>query len=139
MSELFSPAWMQAYARAWNAEPELADALAQIQFHSTIGYGFKQAADPAGVLVIDNGQVVFAGVYSGQPLSWDLRADLQDWQQWLNNGLDLAGLGLATMRRKLVFEVGDYFSMIKDPRMVRPFIKSFAVMGQVLSSENATA
>ncbi|WP_010476059.1 hypothetical protein [Acaryochloris sp. CCMEE 5410] len=34
MIELFSPAWMQTYLNQWNAEPELADALATI--HETL-------------------------------------------------------------------------------------------------------
>ena len=36
MTELFSQAWMQAFGEQWNAEPELADALAKIHFNSAI-------------------------------------------------------------------------------------------------------
>jgi hypothetical protein len=32
---------------------------------------------------------------------------------------------------KMKFAVGDYGSMLKDPRMAGPFIKSFSVMGTV--------
>jgi hypothetical protein len=38
---------------------------------------------------------------------------------------------MAYTRGKLKFEVGDYGAIVKDPRMVGPFIKSFNVMGQV--------
>ena len=41
------------------------------------------------------------------------------------------GLSGAYMQGKLKFVVGDYGAMIKDPRMVNPFLKSFSVMGQV--------
>jgi hypothetical protein len=64
-------------------------------------------------------------------LNWDLRADLDYWEQWKTKGLNMMGLGMAYMSRKLQFRVGDYTSMIKDPRMAGPFIKSFTVMSRV--------
>ena len=131
MTNLFSSEWMQVYLAKWNAEPELADALAKIHFNSTIGYGFKSDAQPKGVLLIENGRAVYASAYTGQSLNWDLRADPNDWQKWLTHGLNMLGLSGAYMSNKLKFVVGDYTSMIKDPRMVGPFIKSFAVMAKV--------
>lgn len=74
MMELFSPAWMQAYLNQWNAEAELVNALAKIDFNSTIGYGFKDDPHPTGILVVENGKAVAAGFYTGQFLNWDLRA-----------------------------------------------------------------
>lgn len=133
MTELFSPEWMQIYLHQWNAESELVDALAKIDINSTIGYGFKDDLHPAGVLVIENGKAIAAGAYTGQPLNWDLRAEPKDWEKWLKDGLNTIGLSMAYMSGKLKFEVGDYAAMIKDPRMVGPFIKSFTVMGRVLS------
>ncbi|OLP17514.1 SCP-2 sterol transfer family protein [Leptolyngbya sp. 'hensonii'] len=131
MAELFSSEWMQAFGEQWNAESELAAALAKIHFNSNIGYGFLEDPNPVGVLTVEDGQVVSAGAYSGQELNWDLRADREQWQQWIKNGLNLMGLGMAYMSRKLQFRVGDYTAMIKDPRMAGPFIKSFSVMGRV--------
>lgn len=131
MSELFSPEWMQTFGEHWNAEPELSNALAKINFNSVIGYGFSEDADPRGVLTIENGRVVAAGRYDGQPLNWDLRADPEHWQQWVAKGLNMMGLSMAYMSRKLQFRVGDYTAMIKDPRMAGPFIKSFTVMSHV--------
>ncbi len=131
MPELFSNEWMQSYKDHWNQEPELADALAQINFNSAIGYGFKGDPQPKAVLMIEQGHAVEATAYNGQTLSWDLRADLEDWQKWLKQGLNMMGLGMAYMGGKLKFEVGDYNAIIKDPRMVGPFIKSFTVMGRV--------
>lgn len=133
MNDLFSPDWMQAYLNQWNAEPELADALAKIQFNSTIAYGFKDELMPQGVLTIENGQAIAAGSYTNQTLNWDLRANPEDWQSWQAKGLSMMGLSMAYMSGRLKFEVGDYTSMIKDPRMVGPFLKSFSVMGRVLS------
>lgn len=131
MAELFSPEWMQAFGERWNAEPELAEALAKIHFNSVIGYGFEDAPDPIGVLAIVDGRVTDAGAYNGQPLNWDLRADRQHWQNWMTKGLNMMGLSMAYMTRNLQFRVGDYTAMIKDPRMAAPFIKSFAAMSKV--------
>lgn len=131
MTQLFSSEWMQVYGQKWNAESDLADALAKIQFNSVIGYGFQDEPNPKGVLKIVNGRVVAAGTYNGETLNWDLRADSEHWQRWLAKGLNMMGLSMAYMTRKLQFQVGDYTAMIKDPRMAGPFIKSFAVMGKV--------
>jgi NAD(P)H-dependent flavin oxidoreductase YrpB (nitropropane dioxygenase family) len=62
MAELFSPEWMQAYKDQWNAEPELADALAKINFNSAIAYGWKEidelkkarAISPKGIIGINS-------------------------------------------------------------------------------------
>ncbi|CAN1208677.1 SCP2 domain-containing protein [Tumidithrix helvetica PCC 7403] len=131
MSDLFSQEWMQTYGEKWNADPELSDALAKIHFNSTIGYGFENEPEPRGILEIENGKVIHAGAYKGQALSWDLRAERDRWQEWLKKGLNLVGLSMAYMSRKLQFRVGDYAAMIKDPRMAGPFIKSFTVMAKV--------
>ncbi|HEY9615325.1 MAG TPA: SCP-2 sterol transfer family protein [Microcoleaceae cyanobacterium] len=131
MAELFSSEWMQAFGEQWNAEPELADALAKIHFNSVIGYGFENESNPTGVLRVAEGRVVSAGPYNGQSLNWDLRADREHWQQWKTKGLNMMGLSMAYVSRKLQFRVGDYTAMIKDPRMAGPFIKSFSVMSKV--------
>ncbi len=131
MTDLFSHQWMQKFGEQWNAEPELAEALAKIHFNSVIGYGFESDPMPSGVIVVQDGKVVFAGAYDGQILNWDLRANLQHWQQWLTKGLNMMGLSMAYVTHKLQFRVGDYAAMIKDPRMAGPFIKSFSVMSRV--------
>lgn len=130
MADIFSDEWMKSFQTAWNAEPDLSDALAEINFSSTIGYGFEGDAAPAGVIVVENGQVTQAGSYSGENLNWDLRASKGDWEKWASKGIGMMGLGAAYTTRKLKFNVGDYSAMIKDPRMAGPFIKSFSVMGQ---------
>ncbi|MCU7935686.1 MAG: SCP-2 sterol transfer family protein [Candidatus Thiodiazotropha sp. (ex Dulcina madagascariensis)] len=131
MAELFSETWMSEFATHWNAEPELADALSQIGFNSVIGYGFDGDDEPKGVLTVENGKAVSGGVYSGQTLNWDIRASQEQWRKWIAKPPGMMGLGMAFTSRKMKFVVGDYSSMIKDPRMAGPFIKSFAVMGRV--------
>ena len=131
MADLFSPEWMRAFGDQWNAEPDLAEALAKIHFNSVIGYGFENDPTPVGVLTVEAGRVISAGTYDGQKLNWDLRADRDHWQRWKTKGLNMMGLSMAYMSRKLQFRVGDYTAMIKDPRMAGPFIKSFSVMSRV--------
>lgn len=131
MSELFDAEWMAKFQEAWNNEPELSGELEKIGFNSTIGYGFDGDADPVGVLTVENGKAVSSGPYSGQELSWDLRASADNWKKWMVKPPGMMGLGMAYTSRKLKFIKGDYAGMIKDPRMAGPFIKSFSVMGQV--------
>ncbi|MFW9262868.1 hypothetical protein RRG12_29830 [Nostoc sp. CALU 546] len=57
LADLFSAEWMQALAKQWNAEPELADVLANIHFNSAIAYGFGDDPNPMGVLVVQEGRV----------------------------------------------------------------------------------
>jgi hypothetical protein len=131
MAELFTEAWMQEFASHWNAEPELSDALAQIGFNSVIGYGFDGDDNPIGVLTVENGKAVKGEAYNGQAMNWDIRASEEQWRKWMSKPPGMMGLGMAFTSRKMKFAVGDYSSMIKDPRMASPFIKSFAVMARV--------
>ncbi|MFN3076749.1 MAG: SCP-2 sterol transfer family protein [Alphaproteobacteria bacterium] len=131
MSEMFSPEWMTKFQEAWNSEPALSGELAKIGFASTIAYGLVDEENPRGVIVVENGRVTSAGAFTGQPISWDIRASADDWGKWSKKPPGLMGLGMAYTARKLRFKVGDYGAMIKDPRMAGPFIKSFEVMGRV--------
>lgn len=131
MAEMFSEDWMKSYMEKWNGEPELSDALAKIGFNSTIAYGFDGEDKPRGVLKVENGKAVDAGAYTGQEVNWDLRATPDNWNKWCSKPPGMMGLGMAYTSRKLKFNIGDYASMIKDPRMAGPFIKSFSVMGSV--------
>ncbi len=131
MADLFSDAWMKAFMTEWNNEKDLADELAKINFNSNIAYGFDGEDQPRGILVIQNGKATDGGSYAGQTISWDLRATPDNWNKWVEKGLGMAGIGMAYVGGKLKFKVGDYASMIKDPRMAGPFVKSFNVMGRV--------
>lgn len=130
MSEMFSNEWMEGFQNAWNADPELAGALAEIGFNSTIGYGFPDDGQPTGVLVVENGQAVSGAAYNGEELNWDLRAKPAQWEKWAKKPPGMAGLGMAFTTGKIKFKVGDYGGMLKDPRMAGPFIKSFSAMGK---------
>lgn len=130
MSNMFSAEWMESFKEAWNADPGLAGALAEIGFNSVIGYGFPDDAQPIGVITIENGHATSAGAYNGEALNWDLRAKEGQWQKWMSKPPGMAGLGMAFTTGKIKFKVGDYGAMIKDPRMAGPFIKSFSAMGK---------
>ncbi len=131
MAELFSDEWMKKYMEQWNQDEEITRPLAEIRFNSIIGYGFEGEDQPTGVIVVQNGLMVSAGGYNGEKLGWDLRAKRESWEKWLKKGLGLAGLGMAYATRKLKFAAGDYASMVKDPRMAGPFIKTFKLMSKI--------
>ncbi|PLY13330.1 MAG: SCP-2 sterol transfer family protein [Sedimenticola sp.] len=130
MSELFTDEWMKNFMEQWNSEPELSDALAQINFNSVIGYGFEGDAQPKGVLTVENGKATAAGAFNGESLNWDIRCTEDQWKKWISKPPGMMGLGMAFTTGKMKFKVGDYGAMIKDPRMAGPFIKSFSVMAR---------
>lgn len=130
MAELFSQDWMVSYMEAWNAEPDLSDALAKIGFDTVLAYGFDGEGSPRGVLNVQGGKAVSAGAYDGEEVNWDLRASEAHWRKWMKKPPGMMGLGMAYTSRKLKFNVGDYTAMIKDPRMAGPFIKSFTAMSK---------
>ncbi len=130
MIELFSDDWMKSFMEEWNEEPDLCDALAKIDFNSVIGYGFADDDAPAGVLVVEGGIATDAGSYDGQDMNWDIRASQSQWDKWISKPPGMMGLGAAFTTGKMKFIVGDYGAMIKDPRMAKPFIKSFSVMAR---------
>ncbi len=130
MTDLFTDNWMKSFMEEWNDEPELCDALAKINFESVIGYGFPDDDDPTGVLIVENGMAIEAGSYDGQALNWDIRASEAQWEKWIGKPPGMMGLGAAFTTGKMKFMVGDYGAMIKDPRMAKPFIKSFSVMAR---------
>lgn len=131
MAELFSEEWMNQLKDAWNADPEVSGKLAEIDFSSVIACGFKGEDTPRGVFVVENGQAVRAGAYDGEEPDWDMRADPKDWMKWVQKGLGMTGMGMAFTTGKLKFLHGDFKSMIKDPRMAGPFVKSFGLMQQI--------
>ena len=130
MSDLFTDDWMKSFMDEWNDEADLSDALAKINFNSVIGYGFAGADAPLGVLVVENGKATDAGAFDGQEMNWDIRASEAQWDKWISKPPGMMGLGAAFTTGKMKFVVGDYGAMIKDPRMAKPFIKSFSVMSR---------
>lgn len=128
---LFDEKWMKDFQEKWNAEAALGDALAKINFNSTIGYGFPNDDACIGYINVVDGKVTEAGAYDGRQLNWDMRAEQSNWHGWLKKGVGMTTLGLAVTTGKLKFRTGDFKAMITDPRMAGPFIKSFDTMGEV--------
>lgn len=129
--KLFDNLWMNRYKDEWNKDPNLARHLSEISFSSVIGYGFPDEEKPRGCIVIEDGYVTEAGHYKDQQLNWDLRAKEGHWKEWIKREVGTTGLGLAYSTGKLKFVEGDYKSMIKNPTIASPFIKSFSAMGRV--------
>jgi len=134
MAEIFSEDWMTQFQQAWNADPGVKDALAEIGFSSNIGWGMKGDAQPMGVIVVENGECTHAGAYNGEDLDWDIRADKKNWLKWQKKGIGMAGLGMAYASGKMKFLTGDYGAMIKNPKMAGPFIKCFGLMKGIETS-----
>ena len=137
MAQLFSADWMNELKDAWNNEPEVCEKLAEIGFDSVIYCGFKNEENPRGIFVVEKGTCVRAGAWtaSDPEANWDMRADLKDWLKWVENGIGMAGMGIAFATGKLKFKVGDYKGMLKDPRMANPFVKSFGLMQLIGADE----
>ncbi|MDX1335008.1 MAG: SCP-2 sterol transfer family protein [Gammaproteobacteria bacterium] len=131
MAEIFSAEWLAGFQEQWNADPELGGELEQIGFSSVISYGYDDKEAPEAVIVVNHGKIVAAGPYNGEEINWDLRASREQWEAWLTKPPGLMAIGLAYTSRKLRFKTGDYAAMVKDPRMAGPFVRSFALMGQV--------
>lgn len=131
IEDLFTKDWMLKFMDEWNKDGDLAPQLSHIGFNSTIAYGFSHEEQPRGVIVVSEGRVTDAGGFKHESIDWDLRAEPEDWQSWINNPPGMMALGMAYTSGKLRFKRGDYASMIKDPRMAGPFVKSFSVMARV--------
>ncbi|MBN2647360.1 MAG: SCP2 sterol-binding domain-containing protein [Thiotrichales bacterium] len=128
---LFSDEWMNKLKDAWNNDPEVKNKLAEIQFCSTIACGFKGDENPIGVFVVENGECVRAGSWNGETADWDMRADADNWQKWMQKPLGMTSMGMAVATGKLKFNKGDFGAMIKNPSMAGPFIKSFSLMAEI--------
>ncbi|SFV71326.1 hypothetical protein MNB_SV-13-79 [hydrothermal vent metagenome] len=128
MAQLFTDEWINALKDAWNANPEVSDALAKIDFDSVITCGFKGEDKPLCVFIVEKGVAVSAGLYNGEEADWDMRAAQKDWDKWTTKPLGMASMGMAFTTGKLKFIKGDFKAMIKNPSMAGPFVKSFALM-----------
>lgn len=131
MAQLFSDEWINQLKESWNATPDVSDKLAEIDFCSTITCGFKGEDTPACVFVVENGKAVSAGLYNGEAADWDMRADESNWNKWADKPLTMTTMGMAVATGKLKFEKGDFKAMFKNPSMAGPFVKSFALMGEI--------
>lgn len=133
-STAFSKEWMEKFMEEWNNDAELTGPLAAINFNSIICYGFKENSTPTGFIAVEQGRAVRAGTFeelNGAAYNWDLRASPERWQKWFDTGMTMSRMGSSYMTGKIKFAKGDYTSMIGNPRMAGPFIKSFVTMGKV--------
>jgi len=140
-AELFSEAWMKCFMDEWNKETAgLTEPLANLDnpFSAKIAYGLYKADKPLGIIVVETGKATSAGAYNGEEVEWDLRAKPESWTKWLNGGIGKIDMGKPAMFGGLGFEKGAYGSMMKDPSMMGPFIKSFEVMGKCPVTAAAT-
>lgn len=128
MAELFTETWMNTLKERWNADPDIVGPLKKAGFSSRIAYGFKADELARGMLIIDQGEVTHAGAYDGRNLDWDLRADPEKWQAWIDKGFGLIQLGPAVATKALVFASGNYRQMIRNPSLSAPFLQHFKHM-----------
>lgn len=131
MAKICSGEWMNELKDAWNAEPEVSEALAKINFNSVIACGFKDEEKPRGIFIVENGICTRAGDYDGEEVSWDMRGTQENWEKWIKKPLTMTTMGLAVTTGKLKFVTGDFKAMIKNPKMAGPFIKSFGLMSKI--------
>ena len=131
MSTLFSDEWMKSFADLWNADDEMINNLAEAGFNSTIGFGCTGDEQPAGIVEVINGRVIYAGSFQGQALHWDMRADTDAWKSWLTEGFGFDKLGVSVASGQLSFVKGDYRQMIRHPNMAKPFLRHFELMSQL--------
>jgi len=131
MAKIFSDSWMQAFANLWNADQEMIEKLSAANFTSTIGFGCTGDDTPVGIVEVQNGEIIYAGDYKNQTLDWDMRADIDEWKEWLTDGFGFNKLGVAVSSGKLQFVSGDYRQMIRNPNMAGPFLRHFELMANL--------
>ena len=131
MYPLFSAAWMEALATAWNTDGQMLENLIESNFDAEIGFGFIDDDRPIGYLKISSGAVVVAGLHGHQTLDWDLRASHENWRLWLTEGFGPNRLGFTTATGKLRFVKGNFRQIVRNPSMARPFLRVFELMGSL--------
>jgi hypothetical protein len=133
MDNLFSSGWAEKFIKAWNGESELTGNLGKIGFSSIVAFGFINENDPRLCLRIENGRA--AGMESCTHIKpeWDVRAEPDQWLDWMNNPPGLMAIGMAYTKRSLQFRSGDYVAMIKNPEMATPFVKCIEMMSRISS------
>lgn len=131
MSYLFSDIWMYDFGTLWNSDRQIVDVLSQEKFDAKIGYGFLNSPHPTGLLIVLSGRVEYAGLYKGELLDWDIRANVDDWEKWLKTGLGLDKIGYVVSQKRLRFYVGNYHRLMRNPELIKAFLRSFELMSKV--------
>jgi len=128
MAKIFSDTWMQAFAKLWNADKEMIEKLSEANFTAVIGFGFTRDDMPVGIVEVKDGAIIYAGDFKSQTIDWDIRANMDAWEEWLTKGFGFNKLGVAVSSGKLQFLAGDYRQMIRNPNMAGPFLRHFELM-----------
>jgi len=128
INQLFSETWMMRFSETWNSDNSIIQPLSEHSFSAEIGYGLLGEAQPLAVITIVDGYIEYAGEYLGQQLDWDMRANEQDWQQWLHYGLPIARLGLMLSCKRLQFKQGNYRQLLRATEISGAFLRSFELM-----------
>lgn len=129
--DVFSEAWMQEYARLWNAEQAMVKELARQRFSAAIGYGFPACAAPKSMMVVRLGLVECAGHYDGRELDWDLRAAPAHWSRWLTQGIDLSTILVEIGTNRFQIWKGDHKRILRKPPLVGALLRAFSLMLEV--------
>jgi hypothetical protein len=127
-TELFSENWIAQLGQLWNTDEKMLKHLRGVDFNALVGYGYKDEEAPRAYLEVSGGQVVETGLWNGEPLNWDLRADLASWEKWIKNGFGLQRLGAAVVTGELKFVAGDYRKMVSKVHLSIPFLRHFELM-----------
>ena len=130
--EFFTQAWVEGFAKKWNADTEMVDPLIEADFSAVIGFGYPADAQPCVMLKVVNGKVARAGLVNKvaqlPALDWDLRALPEQWLMWRTKPLTLSSLGVAVQNGLLTFKAGDYRKMIRTPSLANPFLRFFNLL-----------
>ncbi|KAL9648372.1 hypothetical protein ABK040_011312 [Willaertia magna] len=131
---VFTPEFMTQFKESWNKDDTIPSTLSSIDFNAQIGYGYQQEEKPRTILIVKKGLVSEAREYRDEALDWDIRCSLDNWKYYFNNGLGMTGLASAYSMGWMKFVKGNYLSMIQNPKMIGPFLKSFELMGSVFKN-----
>ncbi|MDH5473047.1 MAG: SCP-2 sterol transfer family protein [Gammaproteobacteria bacterium] len=134
MPELFSAEWDVKFKELWNSGDGIMAQLRKSRFNSVVAFGLDGEDQPRCVLTVSEGQLVSIGAPAHETIVWDLRAKMEDWQDWMKKPPSLMKLGLAYTTRKLKFNKGDYAAMIKEPGLSGAFVKCFELMSKAALS-----
>lgn len=130
--EFFTQAWVEGFAKKWNADTEMVQPLAEVGFSGVIAFGYPNSATPSVLLEVVNGKVAHAGLVNKvaqlPEIAWDLRATPEQWLMWRTNPITLSNLGVAVQNGQLSFKAGDYRKMIRTPSLASPFLRFFKIL-----------
>ncbi|KAL9646801.1 hypothetical protein ABK040_001223 [Willaertia magna] len=138
---IFTTQYMTNFQQEWNNDQTIPSTLSSISFNAIVGYGFPKDEFPKSLIVIKNGIVEEAKEFNIENdkdliLDWDIRCSLENWKYYFNKGLGMSGLASGYALGSIKFKKGNYLSMVKNPKMIGPFLKSFDLMGNVYKNNS---